>query len=377
MTYDAEVVDLFAGPGGWSEACKALCVDELGIEFDAAACATRAAAGHRTVHADLSTLNPSDFACRGFIASPPCQAFSTAGKGKGRDLIPDLLDAIHRRDWTARPDPDPKVWLVLEVGRWVDVLRPEWIALEQVPGVLPLWRAYAEWLRECGYSVWAGVLCAADFGVPQTRERAILIASRVRPVQPPEPTHGEAPVAGLFGTLERWVSMAEAIGWGMIERPSLTLRSAAGDGSLGAGGSGARASIRRELDEGRWTVNTGRRWVKGGDRDDAQTIDAADTPAPAVTAKSGGQWWINRPSTTLAGDPRCFPPGGHIANDGRDNSKMVGRSENTIRLTIRDALILQSFRPNYPVQGGKTKQFEQIGNAIPPRMATAILRSLV
>jgi hypothetical protein len=48
---------------------------------------------------------------------------------------------------------------------------------------------------------------------------------------------------------------------------------------------------------------------------------------------------------------------------------MVGRSEDAIRLTIVDALILQSFRPDYPVQGKKTKQFEQIGNAIPPLLA--------
>lgn len=47
-------VDLFAGPGGWDEAAATLGLRPLGIELDAAACATRAAAGHLTVRADVS-----------------------------------------------------------------------------------------------------------------------------------------------------------------------------------------------------------------------------------------------------------------------------------------------------------------------------------
>ncbi len=84
-----------------------------------------------------------------------------------------------------------------------------------------------------------------------------------------------------------------------------------------------------------------------------------------------------RPATTLTTDPRIFHPGGHIANDGRDNSRMVGRSQDTIRITPADALALQSFPAGYPVQGSKTKQFEQIGNAIPPLLAWHLLGALL
>ena len=84
--------------------------------------------------------------------------------------------------------------------------------------MLPLWQVYAAELRKMGYSAWCGKLNSADYGVPQTRERAILIASRVRRVSCPPPTHYD-PRKGdqLFG--ERWVSMAAALGWGATARP--------------------------------------------------------------------------------------------------------------------------------------------------------------
>src|SRR5690606_37870098 len=91
--------------------------------------------------------------------------------------------------------------------------------------VLPLWSALAHVLERHGFSTWAGVLCAADYGVPQTRRRAVLMASRVRAAMPPTPTHAEMP--GMFG--ERpWVSMAEALGWG---GPALVKRERSGDRS--------------------------------------------------------------------------------------------------------------------------------------------------
>ncbi|MDV6290290.1 DNA cytosine methyltransferase [Streptomyces sp. UP1A-1] len=103
--------------------------------------------------------------------------------------------------------------------RWHYDLRPEWIAMEEVPAVLPLWRQYARILTAWGYSVWCGVLNAADYGLGQARRRAVLIASRVRRVGRPEATHYD-PRKGdqLWG--EPWVTMADALGWGYTDRPS-------------------------------------------------------------------------------------------------------------------------------------------------------------
>lgn len=258
------IIDLFAGPGGWSEGLRALGLSDVGIEHDAAACLTRRAAGHLTIRADVSQYPPEVFAgkCWGLIASPPCPAFSAAGSGKGRDFLPELIAAVHDEQWDARPDPDPAVWLVLEPGRWADILRPTWIALEQVPDALPLWQEYARTFTRWGYTTETGVLNAADFGVPQTRRRAILTAHLDRRCWP-LPTHDEHPRMDLFGdTKEPWVSMHDALGWpetwevkvqrgkGMTERhgdrPSRRADKPAPTIRAGVAGSGPNLTITKE-----------------------------------------------------------------------------------------------------------------------------------
>ena len=222
-----KVVDLFAGPGGWDLAATELGLDPLGIEWDDAACQTREANGLRTLQADVATLDPADFApCDLLIASPPCQAFSMAGKRSGEhdlelihlvmaDLAAGRTPADRTWEWA-----DPRSRLVTEPLRWVRELRPSRVALEQVPPVLPLWERTARYLREWGYAVWTGVLSSERYGVPQTRKRAILMASLDGPVHPPRPTH-QAYVPGeparheqtLEGELLPWVSMADALRW--------------------------------------------------------------------------------------------------------------------------------------------------------------------
>jgi len=52
--------------------------------------------------------------------------------------------------------------------------------------------------------------------------------------------------------------------------------------------------------------------------------------------------------------------------------------DHALRVTeVRTATIRGTVRPDYPVQGTKTKKFEQIGNAIPPRLAWHILRTVI
>ena len=322
------IVDLFAGPGGWSEGLRMLSpelhANEVGLEWDAAACSTRAAAGHRTIRTDIAAYPTERFTgAVGLIASPPCQDFSLAGKHAGIT--------------------GERGQLITQVLRWAEDLRPEWISCEQVPPALPVWKLYAEHLRSLGYSAWAGVLNAADYGVPQTRRRAFLIASRVRDVQPPEPTHAEHPAPSLFGDdLLLWVTMSEALGCpaGLIGSPRKDETDPTGY---------RRRDVRRTDEPAKTLTSKGRSWMLNP--------GATGPDRPDLNRR---HYDMNEPAPTVA-----------FGHDSAGWSWIVGPE--TIRLTPTDALTLQSFPADYPVSGSKTKQFEQIGNAVPPLLAAHVL----
>jgi len=425
------------------------------------------------------------------IASPPCQAWSMAGKREG------LLDQRRVFDlcgtWAADPTvPKPtEGWnderspLAAEPMRWAAALRPELMAWEQVPPVLDLWSHCAQLLGAMGYSTWTGILSAERYGVPQTRKRAILLASRVGQVHPPMPTH-QAYVAGeparhdytLEGEILPWVSMAEALGWtgnGYVtdtgntrggtraegrnrdtDEPSAPLTSRADQmerretycsecatydprgadagpwhiqgcsmwkpgfcdewwpdvpaptvtgGGTDAGGPevfarGGRERIKsaiklranaqtnaaeRDVDEPAPTIKGGhdtgdRVWVNGNRENAAKRHESEPAPTVMFSERANKVEWVeNRPATTVAGDPRVHPPGHKRNSDdeaaGRDHYE--GRAgENAVRVTVEEASILQSFPPDYPWQGSRTAQFQQIGNAVPPLLARAVLAAL-
>jgi DNA (cytosine-5)-methyltransferase 1 len=193
--------------------------------------------------------------------------------------------------------------------------------------------------------------------VPQTRQRAVLLASRAREVSEPVATHRRyyppghryAVSGNGDGNLPRWISMAEALGWGMTERPSMSVTSGGTyTGGAEVFGSGARKGIERE--------RAAHRWVH------------PDMPA-STQALRGEDWPSLRPATTIAGDPRVFPPGGHHVPGAQ--------SHGAIRVSVQEAAILQTFRPDYPFKGTKTKQHMQVGNAVPPKLAEALLKSVI
>lgn len=187
------ILDIFAGPGGWDLGLRDLGRDDIvGVELDEHTAKTREAGGLATIHGDVTALDPADFyGYEGLIASPPCQSFSSAGLQRG---LADLRGQL--------------VW---EVVRYAEAIRPQWIACEEVKEVLPIWRSIASHLRRMGYFTWAGLLNAADYGVPQTRVRAFLMASR-QPFSLPTPTHSAEAQAALFGEVMPWVTMADALG---------------------------------------------------------------------------------------------------------------------------------------------------------------------
>lgn len=373
---DALIRDDYAGPGGWSHGLALLGLSDVGIEWDAHACATRAANGLTTIRADLATYRPGGRPW-GYIASPPCQTFSTAGKGAGRPLIGTLVDMIARRSWVEADTLDPRTRHVIDTARNALTLGSEWVALEQVPAVLPVWEAVADELRREGYSVWTGNLNAADYGVPQTRRRAILIASRTRTIGRPPATHAEHPdkVTDLF--TERpapWVSMATALG----------IPDTLGEivsGQTIAGGRYARRPItapaftatqRSDL----WRLIVDRRQTG------APLVDGTERPAPTITAQAfaKGIWRVTfRVNKLPNATRRTLDQPAPTITSGHSVSSELGPyngDELVLKLEPAHVGILQSFPPGWAWQGSRPRQYLQVGNAIPPRLGAHILAEL-
>ncbi|HEY3478823.1 MAG TPA: DNA cytosine methyltransferase [Streptomyces sp.] len=423
------IVDKFAGPGGWAEGFRLLGLSEVGLEWDRFACATRVAAGHRmTVRCDVAAYPTAPFAGRikVDVNSPPCQAWSRAGKGLGlvdqplvHQAVADLAAGRDTRAQLLAACKDPRSLLAAEPMRWHHDLRPETILMEEVPDVLPLWKQYAAILRRWGYSVWCGILCAADYGVPQTRRRAILIASRVRDIAEPPRTHYDPKKertrsAGgqdsLFAAeLLPYITMAEALGWvdGLIvntrgerktpggnefpaDRPSWALTEKTRSWVLHTNRGNVRADGERQLIDPQGqpapvvTTKTGEQWVlrtgnntmkhsRTGSRRGEGGVVAYERdinePAPTLDTNVGGKWTLHRPATTVCATDRIAPPGHRDRNPGGESQFA---SSDTVRITQAEAAVLQSFLADYPWQGTKTKQFEQIGNAVPPLLAAHI-----
>lgn len=385
------IVDLFAGAGGWDLAALQLGLDPIGIEHDRDACATRGAARLRTIRA---TLGPAGFQAHisyldGLIASPPCPAFSVAGRGGGRDDIPVIVEMLDGGYWDRLPPYpigdigyiSPDGWLTVEPLAWIEQCKPTWIAMEQVPAVLPIWQAVARWLQRLGWYAWAGKLCAADYGVPQERYRAILLAHRDRPVCAPDPTHSEVPQGTLFGPeRERWVTMADALDLVGPLSQHVGRTNDHGDPYRPARRTNRPSpTIMSRANRWEWGPRTPRpkRWPTAG-------RTPRRLPAPTVAGSAIDNWVFKRPATTVQGDARIWPPGHKInqadmdrLGPARARARYGDRAgTDAIRVEPWQAAVLQSFPDDYPFQGPKSSQARQIGNAIPPLLAFHLLSSL-
>lgn len=333
------VIDLFAGPGGWEIAARTLGIQAAGFELDAIACDTRRRVGLTTVQCDVSRMAaPSRL--RGLTGSPPCVIYSRAGwqlasylggriaalirdrfAGRDDDGTDAIVEVLTDACWMPQPVMTTSALtearrhaavsaaLVTEPARFIRAGTPRWIALEQVPPVQPLWDIYAQQMRDRRYSVWTGILNAADYGLGQIRRRAVLIASLDRAVSCPPPTHYD-PARGrqLFG--QPWRSMADVLGWGCTHRPSPTVTA----GGIKSGGPepfghAARRGLATERDAGRWIPKSG--------------VDALLQTVP--------------------------------------------------RPTPEECARLQGFPDKYPFAGNTGLRGQQAGNAVPPPLARHIL----
>lgn len=195
-------LDLFAGAGGMTLGFKNAGIQSIGaIEIDRFAAETfRFNFPEIPIYnRDISSFTNEEikqlFSGVDIIAGgPPCQGFSVAG--------PSQYGIIDKRNT-----------LIMEFFRFISVLKPRYCVLENVKGILngkmnasqKALNTYISELEKIGYRSKVFVLQAADFGVPQYRERVVVISASGNNALPKE-------IIGDFQGQENWVTVKEVFG---------------------------------------------------------------------------------------------------------------------------------------------------------------------
>jgi DNA (cytosine-5)-methyltransferase 1 len=310
-------IDLFCGAGGISEG-----LSESGVDIVAAVdYMDWAVDTHEENHPDclavqedLSEIPPKEFFEKydldedeiDFVAgSPPCQGFSNANYERNID--------------------DERNNLVYGFVDYVQFIEPRYIMMENVPGIKTLddgsyvaeiYKA----LTGSGYNVNFGVINTADYGVPQERNRFLLIGDKEDEATFPEPTHSE----------DEYVTVEEAF---------------EGIPEIGVGEKSDKIPNHRGSNHQQKTV------------DKIAKTDWGET----IPYENWGQKTRLHPEepspTLLAGKRINFHKAHPNVNRG---------------LTVRERARIQSFPDDYKFKGNLTEQKRQTGNAFPPRAAQKI-----
>ena len=398
-------IELFCGAGGTSLGAVAAGVDvRLGLDFDSDAVDTFAANHpHATpVVCGIENVSGKELLRKAklrrldlLIGGPSCQGYSTIGK---------------------RIADDPRNNLYIHYLRIVEETKPRWILFENVRGMLAtkagsFYQHFVADLRGLGYHVVGGVVNAADYGVPQRRERVIVVGSRTceqlslplethddprcemcsRPVRSHRVRwHGQGTCPLCEGT-----GLAVPIGKGAL-RPWVSVQDAIGDLPWLSDFGGVEGLVPYESPAQSKYQERMRRGSKGitlhvakrasayaesflrhiGQGQGLRSLSEEQLPArfkKMRTVKGGS---LRKDCTTLyyrlgwtmpAYTITCYF--GNVAS-GAFVHPEVNRS-----LTVREAARLQSYPDRFAFSRKNVRR--QIGNAVPPLLAERLVRHIL
>lgn len=208
-----KAVSLFSGCGGMDMGVENAGFENLlSVDIDKNACLSlnehkknKNLKNKTILNADITKINPLDYVKPSIDllhAGPPCQSFSIAGK--------------------RRSLKDERGQLIFEILRFANLLKPKVLLIEEVKGLLSasnenekkgsVFSCFIQELETLGYECKWSVLLAANFGIPQLRERLFLIATlgKNKFVFPPQ-TH-YSPLTNLdFFQQKQYVTVGEVI----------------------------------------------------------------------------------------------------------------------------------------------------------------------
>lgn len=371
MSSDPVVLDLFCGAGGMSLGFEmagfrvGLGVEKEDLPFQTH-CLNFSGQCH---HGDIRDIvDPKAFAndhglkkVDVVIGGPPCQGFSRVGRGKIRSLKQDST-YIH----------DPRNQFYKEFVRFVEAIRPSHFVMENVPdlqyyldGDGPLLQKALHRFESLGYIVDWRVLEADHYGVPQTRKRLFIVGVPTDQEVPwPEKTHQSRPV-----TVWQAISDLPVVPHGhrQDEMPYESRRGLSRYQRLMRQGSDGvlynhqtRWHNEQDLEAFAWMREGGKY---------ANLPDEYKRYRDDIFKDKYWKLYRKRPSWTVEA---------HIGKDSyrhiypsRDEGAHPPRT-----ISVREAARLQSFPDRFRFCGPFTKQFMQVGNAVPPLLAKAVAEAI-
>lgn len=340
-----KILDLFCGAGGFSNGLDKLNNFKtlIGVDYDKNAVHTFKQNNSDAIGivGDLTNLRVKEEVIKiskelninMIIGGPPCQGFSLKGKLLGLE--------------------DPRNFLFLEYINIVTELKPEIFVIENVKNLLNALDGYflqqiLTKFKELGYIVNYGVLNAKDYGVPQNRERAIIIGSLSKSVELPN-------IANSVKT---------------------TVRDAISDLSYLNSGEGENESDYLNLPETDYQKKLrGKKLYNHFATSHSEIAlyklslippegDKSSLPKELIGKQKFSTTWSRLKWDDLSPtiDTRFDTP-----SNGRNSHPYLNRA-----ITPREAARLQSFEDDFIFYGSKTSICKQIGNAVPPLLAKAI-----
>ncbi|KAJ3371671.1 uroporphyrin-III C-methyltransferase [Allomyces arbusculus] len=299
------------------------------------------------------------------VGGPPCQPYSTANQRRleNKERMLELF-----------------VFVSL-----VDVIRPAYVVLENVPKLSaePEFAAVVLLFMAMGYSVQFRVMSAAHYGIPQLRQRLILIASR-GPIAPqfPEPTHCPPPSAQVLSLHQRMhashVNVALALDATYAPRTTPTSGAAVFNrpipldtqNTAGKELTPAQAVVVAHIPPG---SSLTRVWANlpNDVREDAKNADMVPMNAGRPRLDDIGAPVVFGRINATAFVPTVLATYGPRAKSGT----VLHPTENRIA-TVREVARAQGYADGFRLAGSVTAQYKQVGNAFPLPVAYLIGRAI-
>lgn len=339
-------IEVFAGAGGMSLGATAAGVQvRSAIEINKAACATFSDNHPHThvINSDVAMIDRIEVGGRDapviLFGGPPCQGFSTSNQ-------------------RTRNRENKNNWLFLEFFRISDIVKPDWVVIENVAGIThtengDFLSLIASQLNVRGYKLTYGLLQAAEHGVPQKRQRFFLVARKGRSVKP-------------FDAIQK--------------RPEeLTVGDAISDLPILENGDTQGYLPYRTTSASPYAKSL--RGSLGECEGHLVTRNAPHIVERYPHIPSGGNW-SDIPEHLMGSykdRTRCHSGIYHRLSEDRPSIVLGNFRKNMLihptqnrGLSVREAARIQSFPDHYKFSGSIGLQQQQVGNAVPPRLAEAV-----